>query len=118
MCCSFHWRIALQQHTQHCTGLPPASNAPASYVCRLLEGQPLEQRGALWGIPFAVKDNIDVAGQPTTAACPDFKYLAQYNARAVQPLLNAGVAASRRVVGQHRAPQELHERGRQPPCKQ
>ncbi|KAL4858302.1 Allophanate hydrolase [Chlorella vulgaris] len=58
--------------------------------CRLLEGQPMEQRGVLWGIPFAVKDNIDVAGQPTTAACPDFKYLAESNARAVQPLLDAG----------------------------
>lgn len=73
----------------------------------MLESQPLEQRGALWGVPFAVKDNIDVAGQPTTAACPDFKYLAESNARAVQPLLDAGVAASRWVVGQHRPPQEL-----------
>ena len=28
----------------------------------------------LYGVPFAVKDNIDVAGMPTTAACPDFAY--------------------------------------------
>src|SRR5690349_16550042 len=28
----------------------------------------------LWGIPFGVKDNIDVAGMPTTAACPDYTF--------------------------------------------
>src|SRR5882672_4474035 len=28
----------------------------------------------LFGIPFAVKDNIDCAGLPTTAACPVFAY--------------------------------------------
>jgi allophanate hydrolase len=41
-------------------------------------------------VPFAVKDNIDVAGLPTTAACPDFAYTASETAPAVQRLLDAG----------------------------
>jgi len=44
----------------------------------------------LYGIPFAVKDNIDVAGQPTTAACPGFSYLPEHTAFAVQQLIDAG----------------------------
>lgn len=44
----------------------------------------------LYGIPFAVKDNIDVAGLPTTAACPDFSYIAKETAPVVQRLLDAG----------------------------
>jgi allophanate hydrolase len=44
----------------------------------------------LYGVPFAVKDNIDVAGLPTTAACPDFAYQAEHTAHAVQRLLDAG----------------------------
>jgi allophanate hydrolase len=44
----------------------------------------------LYGIPFAVKDNIDVAGLPTTAACPAFAYVAPRHATAVQRLLDAG----------------------------
>ncbi|KAI7838879.1 hypothetical protein COHA_007345 [Chlorella ohadii] len=58
--------------------------------CRFLEAQPAEQRGPLWGVPFAVKDNIDVAGQPTTASCRAFEYVPSQHARAVQPLLDAG----------------------------
>jgi allophanate hydrolase len=44
----------------------------------------------LWGIPFAVKDNIDVGGMPTTAACPDFEYLADRDAFVVARLREAG----------------------------
>ncbi len=44
----------------------------------------------LWGVPFAVKDNIDVAGIPTTAACPGFAYTPEVDAPAVRRLLEAG----------------------------
>ncbi|MFL9870848.1 allophanate hydrolase [Paraburkholderia megapolitana] len=44
----------------------------------------------LFGVPFAVKDNIDVAGMPTTAACPAFAYTPHESAFAVQLLLEAG----------------------------
>jgi allophanate hydrolase len=44
----------------------------------------------LYGIPFAVKDNIDVAGLPTTAACPAFAYAPRENATVVDKLLAAG----------------------------
>src|SRR5947207_3070847 len=37
----------------------------------------------LYGIPFAVKDNIDVAGLPTTAACPGFAYTPKTSAAVV-----------------------------------
>lgn len=44
----------------------------------------------LWGIPFAVKDNIDVAGWPTTAACPEFSYVPAADAEVVRLLRAAG----------------------------
>lgn len=44
----------------------------------------------LWGIPFGVKDNIDVAGIPTTAACPDFAYVPEADAAVVARLKAAG----------------------------
>jgi allophanate hydrolase len=44
----------------------------------------------LYGIPFAVKDNIDVAGLPTTAACPDYAYTPQESATVVARLEAAG----------------------------
>ncbi len=44
----------------------------------------------LYGVPFAVKDNIDVAGWPTTAGCPEFSYIAQSDATTVRRLREAG----------------------------
>jgi allophanate hydrolase len=44
----------------------------------------------LFGVPFSVKDNIDVAGLPTTAACPGFAYQPVATASCVQRLLDAG----------------------------
>ncbi|MCC7251538.1 allophanate hydrolase [Hyphomicrobium sp.] len=47
-------------------------------------------QGPLAGIPFAVKDNIDVAGLPTTCACPDFAYVPERSATVVERLEAAG----------------------------
>jgi allophanate hydrolase len=44
----------------------------------------------LWGVPFAIKDNIDLCGVPTTAACPAFSYLPDESATVVQRLIEAG----------------------------
>ena len=44
----------------------------------------------LFGVPFAVKDNIDVLGLPTTAACPAFERQVTADATAVARLLEAG----------------------------
>ncbi len=44
----------------------------------------------VWGVPFAVKDNIDLAGVPTTAGCPGFAYLPERSATVVERLVEAG----------------------------
>ncbi|HXC26350.1 MAG TPA: allophanate hydrolase [Stellaceae bacterium] len=44
----------------------------------------------LYGLPFAVKDNIDAAGLPTTCACPGFSHLPERSAPAVERLVAAG----------------------------
>ena len=44
----------------------------------------------LYGLPFAIKDNIDLAGRPTTAACPAFAYTPARSATAVERLIAAG----------------------------
>ena len=73
---------------------------PALWIARvpdavvLARAAELEAEGPrdrpLWGMVFAVKDNIDVAGLPTTAACPGFSTMPAVSAFAVQRLLDAG----------------------------
>ena len=58
------------------------------YVVALQDKDPAEL--PLYGIPFAIKDNIDLAGAPTTAGCPDFAYHPQRHATVVCQLINAG----------------------------
>ncbi|MGM3175646.1 allophanate hydrolase [Dickeya lacustris] len=58
-------------------------------IDRLLS-QPDAASLPLYGIPFAVKDNIDVAGWPTSAACPAFTSVAEQDAGVIARLKAAG----------------------------
>ena len=60
----------------------------SGYVSRLSEKKVDDL--PLYGVPFAIKDNIDLAGVPTTAACPAFAYVPDRSAFVVQRLLDAG----------------------------
>ena len=51
---------------------------------------PYDPAKPLWGIPFAIKDNIDLGQAPTTAACPAYAYTADKDAHVVQQLRAAG----------------------------
>lgn len=75
-------------------------NDPAIFISLRDEKQALAEAEALaakdalqlplYGVPVAVKDNIDVAGLPTTAACPAFSYSPSRDATAVARLRAAG----------------------------
>jgi allophanate hydrolase len=55
-----------------------------------IEKRPGARTLPLYGVPFGVKDSIDVRGVPTTLSCPDYAYIATATAPAVQRLLDAG----------------------------
>lgn len=55
-----------------------------------IERRPGARTLPLYGVPFGVKDSIDVAGVPTTLSCPDYAYIPQATAPVVQRLLDAG----------------------------
>lgn len=59
----------------------------ASSLVQRFKGKPLPP---LYGVPFSVKDSIDVAGIPTTVACRSFAYNPTRTAPVVQKILDAG----------------------------
>jgi allophanate hydrolase len=67
---------------------PPSEDMIRPYLERLRRLDP--NASPLWGIPFAIKDNIDMAGVPTTAACPQYAYTPDEHAAVVQRLIDAG----------------------------
>ncbi|MDP3135183.1 MAG: allophanate hydrolase [Burkholderiaceae bacterium] len=64
--------------------------APQAWIARAPQPIGAGTAGPLAGLRFAVKDNIDVAGLPTTAACPAYAYTPDRHAPVVQRLLDAG----------------------------
>ena len=70
----------------------PAALAPQAWITRLDRPLAAAAAGPLAGLAFAAKDNIDVQGVPTTAACPSFAYTPQRHATVVRRLLEAGAS--------------------------
>ena len=65
--------------------LEPREIAPhLDYLAQTDEASPVR------GVPFAIKDNIDLAGVPTTAGCPDYAYTPVRSATVVKRLIAAG----------------------------
>ena len=58
------------------------------YLDNLMKKSP--EKCPLWGVPFAIKDNIDLAGIPTTAGCPETSYVPEKSAHVVEQLIKAG----------------------------
>jgi allophanate hydrolase len=69
---------------------PTSDAALRKAVQELMDRAPKPNSLPLWGIPFAVKDNIDVGGLPTTAACPAYAYVPLADATVVARLKSAG----------------------------
>jgi allophanate hydrolase len=77
-------------HGDDGTWITPVPRAELLAAAAELERRPGARTLPLYGVPFGVKDSIDVAGHPTTLACPDYAYIAEETAPVVQRLLDAG----------------------------
>ncbi|WP_371780054.1 allophanate hydrolase [Streptosporangium subroseum] len=83
-------RIAARGDDHVWITLRPAADLLGDAAALALRWPDPHSRPPLYGVPFAVKDNVDVAGLPTTAACPDYAYVPDRSAPLVDRLLAAG----------------------------
>lgn len=67
---------------------PPTMEMIQPYLDQLKQMDP--EQTPLWGIPFAIKDNIDLAGIVTSSGCPEFAYTPNEHATVVKRLIQAG----------------------------
>lgn len=91
--------VAPADTIKRCYGLIQALADPGIFITLRDENEAIAEavglsgeraQGSLFGVPVAIKDNIDVAGLPTTAACPAFTYQPAADATAVAKLRAAG----------------------------
>ncbi len=82
-------RARLERHADNPIWIHVLTEAELTpYLDRLAATDPRDL--PLYGIPFAIKDNIDLAGVPTTAACPAYAYWPEGSAHVVERLIAAG----------------------------
>ncbi len=84
---ALHARVAGDD--PHCIWIARLDREQLLEYARAIEGRDPASL-PLYGIPFAIKDNIDLAGIPTTAACPAYAYTPRKSATVVQKLIDAG----------------------------
>jgi allophanate hydrolase len=84
---SIHERIAAADNPNVWIHLLNAAELEP-YLDRLEQTDPSDL--PLYGIPFGIKDNIDLVGVPTTAACAEYAYTPEYSAPVVEQLIEAG----------------------------
>jgi allophanate hydrolase len=83
---------AISAHDDPALFIASRPKAEALKIAAALEAEGPADK-PLFGVPFVVKDNIDVAGLPTTAACPAFAYRPSRSAFVVERLERAGAIA-------------------------
>jgi allophanate hydrolase len=81
-----------EKHTANNIWISSVDDASLRYRARQLDVAD-QTSLPLYGIPFAIKDNIDFAGLPTTAGCPAFAYQPESSSPVVQALIDAGAIA-------------------------
>ncbi|MFZ2989664.1 amidase family protein, partial [Ideonella sp.] len=78
------------EHDPHCVWIHRRPAADLRADAQALMARPDAASLPLFGVPFAIKDNIDLAGVPTTAGCPAYAYRPEASAPVVERLIAAG----------------------------